>query len=93
MIRKVFAVRDVKAEYFLQPFFCDSTGEALRAFGDASNEPKTPMGSHPSDYVLYEIGSYDNAVGRVEPLALVRMLACGSDFLKPVVPEVLSGKA
>lgn len=101
MIKKVFAVRDAKAEFFLQPFFCVSVGEALRAFGDAANEEKTPISTHPGDYVLYELGTWDDGMGKLDSLELVRMLATGSDFVKPTAQmtmdfgsktEVLNGK-
>lgn len=87
MILKVFSVRDMKAEAFLQPFFSNSIGSALRAFGDAANDVSCPFNKHPSDYVLYEIGEYDDSDGSLEAISPVKYLGTGSDFvaLKPVV--------
>ena len=61
MILNVFAVRDMKAEAFLQPFYSNSIGSAMRAFGDAVNDTSCPFNKHSEDYILYEIASYDDS--------------------------------
>lgn len=82
MQMKVFSVRDMKAEAFLQPFFSPTLGAALRAFDDACQKTDSPFYNHPSDFVLYEIGSYDDHDGRLEALPTVTMLGVASDFVK-----------
>lgn len=84
MIQKVFAVRDVKAQAMLQPFFSNASGSAQRAFGDAVLDGKSPISMHPEDYVLYEIGSYDDNSGELIALSPIKMLNVGADF-KPAV--------
>lgn len=81
MILKVFAVHDTKAKAFLQPFYSPSAGSALRAFGDAVNEKQCPFNKHPSDYMLYEIGSYDDSTASLDPLEVVKLMGCASDFI------------
>lgn len=90
MTLKVFAVRDMKAMAFLQPFYSPSVGSALRAFGDAVNDKSCPFNKHPGDYVLYEIGTYDDNSAGLFPLETIKMFACGSDLVetKPQVPEL-----
>lgn len=90
MILKVFAVRDMKAEAFLQPFYSPSVGSALRAYADAVNDKSCPFNKHPGDYVLFEIGSYDDSTAELESLSPVKMMAAGSDLLNvnPKVPEI-----
>lgn len=88
MILKVFSVRDMKAEAFLQPFFSPTQGAALRAFGDACNKTDSPFYMHPNDYILYEIGSYDDGDGSLESLDPVKMLSCAADFVEIRVPPV-----
>lgn len=83
---KVFSVRDMKAEAFLQPYFSPTSGAALRAFGDACEKSESPFHMHPNDYVLYEIGSYDDSDGALESSAPVKMLACAADFVEKRVP-------
>ena len=77
MIQKVFGVRDTKALAFLQPFFSASTGAAVRAFGDAVNEGNSPLSKHPEDYLLYEIGDFDDQTGELIACNPLKMLGCG----------------
>lgn len=90
MILKVFAVRDMKAEAFLQPFYSPSVGSALRAYADAVNDKNCPFNKHPGDYVLFEIGTYDDSDASLVPLLPVKMMAVGSDlaYESPKVPEI-----
>lgn len=80
MIQKMFAVRDAKAQAFLQPFFSSANGSALRALGDAVNDGKSPIALHPEDYILYEIGAFDDQTGEIVGLTPIKLLACASDF-------------
>lgn len=80
MLLKVFSVRDLKAEAFLQPFFSPTSGAALRAFGDACDKPDSPFHSHPADYILFEIGSYDDFTGYLTSLSPVKLLSSAVDF-------------
>lgn len=86
MLLKVFSVRDMKAEAFLQPYFSPTQGAALRAFGDACAKSDSPFYMHPNDYVLYEIGSYEDSDGLLSPVVPVKMLACAADFVDKIVP-------
>lgn len=91
---EVFSVRDMKAEAFLQPFFVQTVGAALRAFGDAVDKEDSPFHKHPEDYVLYQIGEYNDADGSLVSISPVKMLACASDFvLAKGVPPARSGSA
>lgn len=80
MILKVFAVRDLKANAFLQPFVSNSNGAAMRTFGDACGEPQSVFYKHPEDFMLFEIGSYDDNAGLLDPLIPVKLLCGASDF-------------
>ena len=49
MIQKVFAVRDGKAEAFLQPFYSVNAGSATRAFDDTINASDgNQLAKHPA---------------------------------------------
>lgn len=65
MILRVYAVRDLKAQAFLSPFFCPTIGVALRSFAEVANDTKTSIGKYPSDYELFELGLYDDNTGRI----------------------------
>lgn len=63
MILKVFAVFDGKIGAFMRPFFDAHTGSALRSFEEACKEPSSPFAKFSSDFVLYEIGAFDDEKG------------------------------
>ncbi len=60
MILKIFTIYDSKGELYLQPFYEQTVGQALRAFSDTCNEPDHPFYKHAEDFTLFELGAYDN---------------------------------
>lgn len=60
---KVFAIRDVMASAYMAPFTFPARGQAIRAFADTVNDPKTLLNRHPDDYSLYELGEFDEESG------------------------------
>lgn len=79
---KVFAVRDVKVAAYLQPFIQSSIGGALRLFGDACGEENSPFHKHPEDFMLFEIGSYDDHSGLLTALNPTKFIGNATDFVK-----------
>ena len=65
---KLFACHDSKAGAFMQPFFFQATGQAIRAFSDTVNDPKTQLNRHPADFTLFELGTFDDQTGEVETI-------------------------
>lgn len=98
MIQKMFAIRDSKAQAFLQPFFSSANGSALRALGDAVADGKSPLALHPEDYMLYEVATFDDSTAEIIPVNPIKLLACASDFaVKPSLVaeppiELVNGK-
>jgi hypothetical protein len=66
MNTKIYAIFDNKAEAFMQPYFATTPGLALRAFSDGANNKETTIGKYPNDFVLYEIGQFDDQTGELE---------------------------
>lgn len=79
MIHKIVAIYDVKAESYHKPIFVQSNGAAVRAFGDAVNDPSTEFHKHPEDYLMFSLGDYDDQTALfhldVAPLELAKALA------------------
>lgn len=75
---KMFAVRDAKAEAFLQPMFFQSKGLAVRAFADAANDVGHNFCKHAEDFTLFELGEWDDESGVFTQLP--QPLAIGSAF-------------
>lgn len=61
MIHKVFSVYDSKVEAYLQPFFMQTRGAAVRAITELVGDSKHQFGKYPMDYTLFELGSYDDS--------------------------------
>jgi len=86
-MRQVYAVRDVKANSFAFPHFDVSHGQAIRAFGDMVRNPKTPFNSHPEDYSLYNIGSWDEIQGTLVSLKIPVLLSSAIEHAGSPMPQ------
>ena len=62
---KVFSIYDEKAEAYLKPFFMRSQAEAIRAFTDLVNDPQSDFFKHSEDFILFEIGDYNDHSGHI----------------------------
>lgn len=90
MMTLVFAVYDSKTQFYGTPFFFPTVSAAIRAFSDGVNDPNPNnlWYRHPGDYVLYEIGSYDDTSGKLTYLMEHLHHGIGSAFkLKEPVRE------
>lgn len=67
MILCIFSVYDLKAQVHSQPFFAVNSAVAVRNFETAVNDQSTVFSKHPSDFVLYQVGTFDDDVGDVSP--------------------------
>lgn len=77
----VVSVRDTAVNAFEAPFFVRALGEAMRGFGDAVSDPNSPISKHPTDYLLYEFGTFDTESG-VFDVHAPEQLARAADFVK-----------
>lgn len=68
MLLRAFTVYDSKVDGYLRPFFMQTPAEAMRAFKDTVNDGQSPISKHPEDYTLFEVGTFDESTGRIEPL-------------------------
>lgn len=57
----IYATYDSKAQVYSQPFYMQSRGAAIRSFTDISKDSAHPIGKHPEDYSLFELGFYDDS--------------------------------
>lgn len=86
MVQKIFSVYDSKAEAYLQPFFCSTTGLAVRNFETAVNSSDHIFAAHAGDYTLFEIGTFNDASGITEPLEVQVNLGLALHFITPEAP-------
>lgn len=86
----IFAIRDTKAEAYLQPFFSQTKGTAIRAFTDAVNDSKSQFSRYPADFVLFELGGWDDDTGSFTLHKTPISLGLAKEFVDParsVVPS------
>jgi len=81
MIQVIVSVKDTAAQAFGRPVFVPTTAVAVRSFRDEINRPdsKEDMAQHPSDFELYELGSFDDSNGVIEVIE-PRLVARAKDL-------------
>lgn len=67
-ILRAYAIFDRKATSYNAPFFLATDGQAIRGLTDLAADMNTTVGRHPSDFVLYLIGSFDDQNGQLVKL-------------------------
>ena len=77
---KVYALKDIKGNLFNAPFFVKSTAEAMRAFYRAYITEDTPVHMFPSDFALYELGSFDEEEGEFTLFGIPVRIAVADEF-------------
>lgn len=82
MLLKIFTVYDSKAEAYLQPFYMQSTGQALRSFEDTVNDTNTQFHKHAADFTLFEIGNFDDSTGTFKISESKTNLGSALEYLK-----------
>ena len=83
MILKVYTVYDTKAEAYLQPFFSQSKGVAIRSFQEAVRDEKSNISKYPEDFTLFELGEYDDATSKFNLHITPQSLGVAVEFLTP----------
>lgn len=79
MLLHVCAVRDSAADAFGRPFVVPTLGLATRSFIDEVANPQSAFHSHPGDYTLFELGSFDDNTGKFESLESPRQIMRGQE--------------
>jgi hypothetical protein len=83
MIVIVASIRDNVAEIYGRPFFTATVGSAIRAFRDEIQRaaPDNDLYKHPTDFTLYELGTFDDSIGKLTMLAAPHNVAHGTNFI------------
>lgn len=81
MLIKMYAIYDLKAAVYTQPFGSHNDGTAIRSFSDRARKDGTPESQHPEDYGLYQVGEYDDKTGTFQSLPAPKPLGLANEFL------------
>jgi hypothetical protein len=67
MQRKMYSIYDAKVKAYNTPFYAINDGEAQRMFADNVNADKAnnTIARHPSDFTLFNVGTFDDEKGTV----------------------------
>lgn len=86
---KVFALRDVKADAFGSPFFVPNDGIARRVLSEWVRQPGSDVAKYPAEFMLFEIGEYDNESALLTPTVPTVMICSASSCLPKPDPRQL----
>lgn len=71
---KLFSIYDSKAGIYQNPWQSRTKGEAIRGFTTIANDKTHPIGKHPEDYILFEIGTFEDTTCEIN---LIHKESCG----------------
>lgn len=77
----VFSVLDNAVGAFLPPFYARSKGEAIRSFTEAANAAEHAFKKNSRDYVLFQLGVFDDVSGVFDCGEPDRVLSAAECFL------------
>lgn len=84
MIHEMFTIYDSKVESFSPPFSAQTRGSAIRSFTDTCNDPGTIINSHPEDFTLFVVGTFDDATAMFELVSTPVSLGVAINFKKEI---------
>lgn len=61
---QLLCLKDLAVQAFMQPFFSQSNGGAVREFSDMVNGDHQ-VSKHPEDYEMYSLGEFDDSDGSI----------------------------
>ena len=89
MIHGVYTIYDSKAELYLQPFYCQAKGQAIRMFEDTCNDPEHQFYKHAEDFTLFQLGVYDDQNAEMQMLKTPCPIGKAIEFKKHGKPQEL----
>lgn len=89
MLMSVFCVYDSAISTWMNPLFCRNKGEMLRHFIDAVNDPQSKFAKHPTDYVLFELGTWNDDSCLFDLLKAPVRLGVAMEFLKAQADSIM----
>ncbi len=80
-MKKVYAIYDSKAEAYMQPFFQDTHGLALRTFEiEVQKGEQSIISKYPADFTLFYIADWDEHKGVITAMTTPNSLGVAIEF-------------
>lgn len=86
MISKIYSVFDAAANAYMNPFFVQSTGVALRSFSESANDPQSPISRYARDFTLFELGEFDDEHASFTMLKTPKSLGTALEYVVNIDP-------
>lgn len=86
MIVNIYSVLDTKAKAFMQPFFTNNHATAFRGLEQQCKKPDHPFAQFPADFVLAQLGTFDDATGLITPFPSYENLGNMLQFMPASTP-------
>ena len=74
---KVYSILDKKSGAYSTPFFQPNNETAQRMFADEVNGRDGLLSRHSEDFILFDVGEFDEATGRLTSYDLVSVVGGG----------------
>lgn len=89
----MFSVLDKPARVFIRPWCVRHEAEAIRSFYETAVDSAHQFAKHPEDFVLYELGTFDDGSGLVHPIGgEVRRVCSAAELLGRVEARGAGGE-
>lgn len=85
MLFKIFSVFDNSTMAYLQPMFFVSKGQCIRAVTEAVADKDHNFSKYAHEYVLFELGSFDDGSCHFDLFDAPRSVGVLSEFVPPVL--------
>lgn len=82
MIRKIFAVRDVKVSDYSNPLVYPNEVQAVRDFEQIANKPDSQIGMYPGDFELYQIAEMDSVTGKITAIEPTKFIIAAASLVR-----------
>ena len=82
MILKIFTVLDIKSKAYIPPFYMPTTEMAVRTFTNMANDVNHQFGLNPEDFILHEIGTFDDATATLIQYDSIQAIGTAIQFIK-----------
>jgi hypothetical protein len=82
----MYAVLDLKAGNYTQPYYCANENVGIRMFDTAVNDPQTMMSKYPADFMLFEVGEFDDSNCMITQDSKHKMLCTGDQLVRSFPP-------
>jgi len=83
MLLSVFSIFDSAVKSWLPPIYARNKGEMLRQFQAAVNDSQSNFFKYPSDYTLFELGSFNDDNCKFDLFITPISLGMAQEFVKP----------